>query len=70
MEFEDGSARHACPICREELASVWLELLRLERCKRHGFRVERDTLVQLLAGALTRGPLPEPAKKKVSGIDP
>jgi Zn-finger nucleic acid-binding protein len=36
LEFEDGSPRHACPVCATEMHSVWLELLRFERCDAHG----------------------------------
>jgi Zn-finger nucleic acid-binding protein len=62
VEFEDGSERHACPVCSEELESVWLELIRFERCSGHGhgFWAERTPLGLLLAGP------PEPPPPRAS----
>ena len=64
VEFEDGTPRHLCPLCHEELHSMWLELLRLERCDAHGFRLEGATLALLVEGKLAPDDLPRPAKKR------
>jgi Zn-finger nucleic acid-binding protein len=64
VEFEDGSERGACPVCAEERVSAWLELLRLERCARHGYWIERATLDRLLEGRAVPEDLPRPAEPK------
>jgi Zn-finger nucleic acid-binding protein len=68
VEFEDGSPRHLCPVCREEMASVWLEMLRFQRCT-HGYWIDRPTLARLLANELAPPlPSPEKPKRKLGGL--
>ena len=69
VEFEDGSPRHACLVCREEMHSVWLELLRFERCTAHGYWLPGVDVWRVLRADVIPDnlPAPKPDKRPIDG---
>jgi Zn-finger nucleic acid-binding protein len=58
LEFPDGSPVKACPVCSDDMQIVWIELLSLDQCPRHGVWLDRGELGRLLQRDVV------PAKKR------
>jgi len=60
----DGSPRHACPICHSLMEITWIEFLRAESCTEHGVWFEPGVLAMLLAYDVLPSGLPVFGKPK------
>jgi Zn-finger nucleic acid-binding protein len=65
FEYNDGSERHACPVCEEPMELVWLELVRFDRCAEHGVWLEGGVLERVLAWDL----MPKDVKDQLRAVE-